>query len=96
MVGWGGLPNFTEYDAAGQIDLRRAAAGRREQLPRLPRAVERAAERSAGDRRATRSGGATAVYASWNGATTVDAWQLLTGASATRHDARLDDAEERL
>ncbi|HET9470411.1 MAG TPA: hypothetical protein VFO24_04855, partial [Usitatibacter sp.] len=29
------------------------------------------------------SNGATAVYASWNGATDVTSWQLLTGASAT-------------
>ena len=33
------------------------------------------------------SGAATAVYASWNGATTVTAWQLLTGSSASRMTA---------
>jgi hypothetical protein len=33
------------------------------------------------------SGSSTAVYASWNGATTVTAWQLLTGTSASRMTA---------
>jgi hypothetical protein len=33
------------------------------------------------------SGAATAVYASWNGATTVTAWQLLTGSSASHMTA---------
>jgi hypothetical protein len=33
------------------------------------------------------SGASTAVYASWNGATTVTAWQLLTGSSASHMTA---------
>jgi hypothetical protein len=33
------------------------------------------------------TGSATAVYASWNGATTVASWQLLTGSSAAHLNA---------
>ena len=83
MVGWGGLPNFTEFDAGGQVVYRRPAAPRREQLPRLPPAVER---RSRANRRPSPRPPAartTTVYASWNGATTVASWQLLAGASAS-------------
>ena len=45
MVGWGGLPNFTEFNAQGQVVYDAQLPARREQLPRLPPAVGRAAHR---------------------------------------------------
>jgi hypothetical protein len=82
MVGWGGLPNLTEFNAQGQIvydaqlpagdnsyrDYREPWSGQ----PSEPPAIV-----------ARTTGATTAVYASWNGATTVVSWQLLTGPSAT-------------
>jgi Arylsulfotransferase (ASST) len=85
MVGWGGLPNFTEFNSAGEVIYdaqlptvvpmgefsyrvyRETWSGH----PSEPPAVA-----------ARTSAGTTAVYASWNGATAVASWQLLTGASA--------------
>ena len=82
MVGWGGLPNLTEFNGQGQIvydaqlpagdnsyrDYREPWSGQ----PSEPPAIV-----------ARTTGATTAVYASWNGATTVVSWQLLTGPSAT-------------
>jgi hypothetical protein len=85
MVGWGGLPNFTEFNGAGQVIFDA-------QLPSVVPMGEfsyrvyretwsgHPSERPAIAART--SAGATAVYASWNGATEVVSWQLLTGASA--------------
>jgi hypothetical protein len=86
MVGWGGIPNFTEFNAAGEVIFD----------AQLPAAVpfgefsyrvyrEAWSGQPTGSRpaiAARRSAGATAVYASWNGATNVVSWQLLTGSSA--------------
>jgi hypothetical protein len=86
MVGWGGAPNFTEFNAAGQViyDAQLPNA-----LPsgefsyRVYREVWSGQPTAYAPAIAVRTaGGATAVYASWNGATTVAAWQLLAGASA--------------
>ena len=52
LMGYGGLPNFTEYDSIRPGALRRDTRAQRPGLPHLPRAVERAAEDGAGDRRA--------------------------------------------
>jgi len=82
MVGWGGDPNLTEFNAHGEIVYdaqlppsensyrvyREAWSGQ----PSEPPAIV-----------AKRSGSTTAAYASWNGATTVASWQLLAGSSAT-------------
>ncbi len=80
MVGWGGLPNFTEFNAQGQIvfdgtlapgdDSYRVYREPWSGLPSEPPAVV-----------ARTVGSETAVYASWNGATTVAEWQLLVGTS---------------
>ena len=92
MVGWGGLPNFTEFNAKGEtiFDAQLpvgtpagpgAPAGEfsyrvyREVWSGQPTAYVPAIA-------AKTSGGATAVYASWNGATDVASWQLLAGADA--------------
>jgi Arylsulfotransferase (ASST) len=80
MLGWGGLPNFTEFNSEGQIVLdgqfpsgedsyrvyREPWSGQ----PATPPAIA-----------ARTTGATTAVYASWNGATRVASWQLLTGSS---------------
>jgi Arylsulfotransferase (ASST) len=85
MVGWGGLPNFTEFDSAGEVIFDA-------QLPNVAPMGEfsyrvyrevwsgQPSEPPAAVARSSR--GATAVYASWNGATDVASWQLLTGSSA--------------
>ena len=80
MLGWGGLPNFTEFNSHGQIVFdgqfpsgefsyrvyREPWSGQ----PTVPPTIV-----------AKRAGASTVVYASWNGATTVAAWELLTGSS---------------
>jgi hypothetical protein len=85
MVGWGGLPNFTEFNSAGQVIFDA-------QLPsvvpmgefsyRVYRETWSGQPSSPPAIAARTSGGATAVYASWNGATDVASWQLLIGASS--------------
>jgi hypothetical protein len=85
MVGWGGLPNVTEFDALGNVIYdaqlptgensyrvyREPWAG---QPTELPTVVAKAIP-------GTPAPGAN-VYASWNGATTVFSWQLLSGPDA--------------
>jgi hypothetical protein len=82
MVGWGGLPNLTEFNAQGQV-VYDAQLPTGENSYRVYREPWIAQPTSAPAIAARRSGAVTTVYASWNGATTVDAWQLLTGTSAT-------------
>ncbi len=86
MVGWGGLPNFTEYDSAGQIDFD-GQLPEGESSDRVYREAWSAQPSEPPAISVHSSGGATAVYASWNGATTVDSWQLLTGSSASHMTA---------
>jgi hypothetical protein len=84
MVGWGGLPNFTEFNAQGQIvydaqlpagfsyrTYREPWAGQPTEAPRIL---------------ATTAPGAptSTIYASWNGATTVAFWALYSGPSNTQ------------
>jgi hypothetical protein len=94
MVGWGGLPNFTEFDSGGNVVYdAQFPAGYSYRVYRLPWAGQPVTPPSlAVTTHALPSPcppgalcpvalGATA-YASWNGATTVASWQLLTGSSA--------------
>jgi EmrB/QacA subfamily drug resistance transporter len=81
FVGWGSQQNFTEYTADGHIILDaalpypdisyRAMVEPWVGLPRYPPSGA-----------ARRSGGKTAVYASWNGATRVVSWRVLGGRGA--------------
>jgi Arylsulfotransferase (ASST) len=82
MVGWGGLPNFTEFNARGEIvyDAQLPRAENSYRVYRLPWSGQPSEPPAIV---AKTTGAATAVYASWNGATTVASWQLLTGSSAT-------------
>ena len=78
FVGWGAKPYFSEYTKDGSLLLDAALPGpdlsyraTLEPWVGLPLDRPRAAVR--------RTGGATTVYASWNGATTVAAWRVLAG-----------------
>ena len=81
LAGWGNLPNFTEFDRKGKVVYN----------AELPKDVNtyRAYKLSWSGRPARkpdiavreRSGGDVRVYASWNGATGVRSWQVLTGSS---------------
>jgi hypothetical protein len=87
MVGWGGLPNLTEFDAHGQViyDAQLPAGENSYRVYREPWAGQpsEAPALSATTSATTSTGATTTVYASWNGATTLASWQLLAGASAT-------------
>jgi hypothetical protein len=83
LMGYGGLPNFTEYNSSGQVlldatlgpsvqDFRTYLAPWGAQPPTQP-AI---AAQPAGPGRLT-------VEASWNGATTAASWRVLAGPSAT-------------
>jgi hypothetical protein len=78
FIGWGALPNYTEFDAAGAIvfdakflsenqsyrAFRQPWSGRPSDAPAIA---------------AERAGSQVTVYASWNGATEVARWQVLSG-----------------
>jgi hypothetical protein len=83
MVGWGGLPNLTEFNAQGQVifDAQLPPAEFSYRVYREPWTGQPSTPPSVAARQA---GGAVTVYASWNGATTVSSWQLLSGVSATQ------------
>ncbi len=80
LVGYGNLPNFTEYSATGAVlldgQLGRGVQSFRAYLgpwtghPSEPPAVA-----------ATQSGGSVTVGTSWNGATEVASWRFLSGFS---------------
>jgi hypothetical protein len=86
FVGWGQVPDFSEFSAAGTLlfdahlpagyesyrDYRFPWSGQ----PSSPPALAVASERSAGAGRARR-----VVYVSWNGATDVASWRVLAGSS---------------
>ena len=80
LVGWGGLPNLTEFNAQGQI-VYDAQLPRGENSYRVYRQPWTGQPTEPPAIRVVTSGAVTAVYASWNGATTVASWQLLTGSS---------------
>jgi len=79
MIGWGGLPNLTEFDSHGQIayDAQLPRGENSYRVYRLPWAGQPSEPPAVS---ATSRGATTTVYASWNGATTVTSWQLLAGA----------------
>ena len=80
MVGWGSSPFITEYSASGDMLLDARLPGsdityRAEVEPWVgqPLTAPAAAAR--------RKDGKTTVYASWNGATEVASWKVLSGAA---------------
>jgi hypothetical protein len=83
LMGYGGLPNFTEYSAAGTVlldgtlgknvqDFRTYLSPWAGQAPGSPAVVASAA-----------GAGTLAVSVSWNGATAVSSWRVLAGSSPT-------------
>jgi hypothetical protein len=81
LFGGDGLAGFSEYDSRGNL-LFAASLPAGERSYRAYREPWAGQPSGAPAISARTSGAATAVYASWNGATTVTAWQLLTGSSA--------------
>jgi hypothetical protein len=80
LVGWGGVPYFTEFAADGSVrfDARLASGGLTYRALRFPWSGQPTTQPTLV---AVGSGGSRALYASWNGATDVARWQLLTGSS---------------
>jgi hypothetical protein len=78
LVGWGTEPYVTEFSAGGRVlfDARLPKGGMNYRALRFPWAG-RPTTRPA--LVAHRGSGSKALYASWNGATEVDSWQLRTG-----------------
>jgi hypothetical protein len=81
FVGWGGLPEFTEFDSRG----RQIFDGRFVDATSSYRAYEQPWQGEPSTRpavAASRTGSAAVtVYASWNGATDVSQWRVLAGDS---------------
>jgi hypothetical protein len=81
LMGYGGLPNFTEYDSSGHVlldgtlgknvqDFRTYFSPWNGQPPGVPSVVATPG-----------AGGTIAVAVSWNGATEVASWRVLAGSS---------------
>jgi hypothetical protein len=81
MIGWGGLPNFTEFNAQGQ-EIYDAQLPAGENSYRVYREAWSAQPTEPPAIVGEFSEGGATIYASWNGATTVYSWQLLAGSSA--------------
>ncbi|MHB8531161.1 MAG: arylsulfotransferase family protein [Solirubrobacteraceae bacterium] len=81
LMGYGALPDFTEYDSSGRV-LLDGTLGKNVQDFRTYLAPWSGQPRTVPSVAITRSGSGLSVAASWNGATTVAAWRVLTGASA--------------
>ena len=99
MVGWGGLPNMTEFNAQGQVtyDAQLPPGENSYRTYRLPWAAQPTTPPALVVKLVNVTPPcppgaicpAIAVvqptaYASWNGATTVASWQLLTGPTAAQ------------
>jgi Arylsulfotransferase (ASST) len=83
LLGYGGLPNFTEFDPAGHV-LLDGTLGRNVQDFRTYLSPWSAAgEGSPAVAAQPGAGGTLSVSASWNGATDVAQWRVLAGASPT-------------
>jgi hypothetical protein len=78
LMGYGGLPNFTEYDSSGHV-LLDGTLGKNVQSFRTY--LQPWSGQAPGAPAVAVSGSSVAV--SWNGATNVASWQVLGGASAT-------------
>jgi hypothetical protein len=82
LLGYGGLPNFTEFDAQGHVLLDGTlGTGVQSFTAMLAPWVGRPATAPAVA--AQPAGGGVRVAVSWNGATEVASWRVLAGASAS-------------
>ena len=83
LMGYGGLPDFTEYDSSGHV-LLDGTLGKNVQDFRTYLSPWSGQPKSAPAVVASPSGaGALSVSVSWNGATEVASWRVLAGASAS-------------
>jgi hypothetical protein len=78
LVGWGGLPNFTEYDSEGNV-IYDAQFPAQEVGYRVYREPWQGQPSAAPNLLANTSGSTATAYVSWDGATDVVAWRLLAG-----------------
>ncbi len=84
LLGYGGLPNFTEFDASGHV-LLDGTLGKNVQDFRTylsPWSAQPTTAPAIAVQAGTSGAGTATVEASWNGATAVASWQVLAGASA--------------
>jgi hypothetical protein len=82
LLGYGGLPNFTEFDSAGHV-LLDGTLGKDVQNFRTYLSPWTGQPLTAPAVLAQTHGGAINVEASWNGATDVASWRVLAGSSPT-------------
>ncbi|HEX4467497.1 MAG TPA: arylsulfotransferase family protein, partial [Solirubrobacteraceae bacterium] len=80
LMGYGGLPDFTEYDASGHI-LFDATLGKDVQDFRTYLFPWEGHPTTKPVIKASVSGGSASVAVSWNGATQVASWRVLAGSS---------------
>jgi Arylsulfotransferase (ASST) len=82
LMGYGGLPNFTEYDSSGHV-LLDGTLGKNVQDFRTYLSPWSGQPKTAPSVVATSSsGGSLSVSVSWNGASSVASWRVLAGASS--------------
>ena len=82
LMGYGGLPNFTEYTSSGAV-LFDATLGPNVQNFRTFLAPWSGQPKTPPSLAAQRNASGVTVEASWNGATTVSSWRVLAGSSAS-------------
>ncbi|MHB8234956.1 MAG: arylsulfotransferase family protein [Solirubrobacteraceae bacterium] len=83
LMGYGGLPNFTEYDSSGRV-LLDGTLGKNVQNFRTYLAPWSASAPGRPSLLAKAAGaGAISVAVSWNGATEVASWRVLAGAASS-------------
>jgi len=80
LLGYGGLPNFTEFSSSGQV-LLDGSLGLNVQDFRTYLDEWSAQAAGAPSLAAEAAGGAIKVAMSWNGATAVSSWRILAGSS---------------
>ncbi len=79
FIGWGEIPRVSEFERSGRLVFD-AVLGKQYQSYRAFRLPWSATPAEAPAIATVRDGRELTVYASWNGATGVDSWQLLEGA----------------
>jgi hypothetical protein len=82
LLGYGRLPNFTEFDADGHV-LLDGTLGRQVQNFKTFLSPWSGQPTTRPSLAVKRAGGGLSVAVSWNGATQVASWRVLAGASAT-------------
>jgi hypothetical protein len=81
LMGYGGLPNFTEYNAAGHVLLDGTLGKNVQDFRTYLSAWSGVAPGSPSVAVQSAAGGRASVAVSWNGASDVASWQVLAGSS---------------